>query len=115
MIEFIDRLPGEGKIGRKQITHSNGDTEYVILKNADEPITIGTPINRQSMMAVQGFQNKSTIFNSDGSILETDENGYTLKTIFNSDNSVTEIFTGEKTITKKTTFNTDGSITEELI
>lgn len=75
----------------------------------------GTPINRENLMAMQGFIAKTTVFNNDGSITETNEDGHTLTTIFNSDNSVTEIFTGEKTITKKTTFNTDGSITEELI
>ena len=54
----------------------------------------GTPLNRENMMALQGFQAKTTVFNDDGSITET--------------------FVGEKTITKTTTFNVDGSITEVI-
>ena len=74
----------------------------------------GTPINRANLMAIQGFMAKTTVFNSDGSITETNGNGETLTTTFNADGSITEKFVGTKTITKKTTFNTDGSITEVL-
>lgn len=75
----------------------------------------GTPINRDNLMAAQGFEAKNTVFNSDGSITETNVDGYTLTITFNSDGSITEKFTGEKTITKKTSFNSDGSIKEELL
>ena len=74
----------------------------------------GTPINRENLMAIQGFQAKNTVFNDDGSIMETNEDGHTLTTVFNSDNSITETFTGEKTITKTTNFNDDGSISEVI-
>ena len=74
----------------------------------------GTPINRENLMAMQGFQAKTTVFNNDGSITETNEDGHTLTTVFNSDNSITETFTGEKTITKTTNFNDDGSISEVI-
>lgn len=74
----------------------------------------GTPINRDNLMAVQGFEAKNTVFNSDGSITETNADGDTLTITFNSDGSITEKFVGEKTITKKTSFNNDGSIKEEL-
>lgn len=74
----------------------------------------GTPINRENLMAMQGFQAKTTVFNNDGSITETNEDGHTLTTVFNSDNSITETFVGEKTITKTTTFNSDGSISEVI-
>lgn len=74
----------------------------------------GTPINRATMMAIQGFETKTTIFNSDGSIVETNANGETKRTVFNNDGSITETFVGEKTITKKTTFYNDGTIREVL-
>ena len=73
----------------------------------------GTPINRANLMAIQGFVDKNTVFNSDGSITETNGKGETLTTTFNG-NTVTEIFVGEKTITKTITFGNDGSIEEVL-
>ena len=73
----------------------------------------GTKINRKALMAVQGFIAKTTTFNSNGSITETNSDGQTLTTVFYG-NSITETFTGEKTITKTTTFNDDGTITEVL-
>lgn len=74
----------------------------------------GTPINRANMMAIQGFQSEEIVFNSDGSITETNAAGHTLKTKFNSDGSITEEFTGEKKITKTTTFNAYDRITEVI-
>lgn len=74
----------------------------------------GTPINRANLMAIQGFVAKTTVFNADGSITETNGKNETLRTVFNTDGSITETFTGSKTIVKTTTFNTDGSITEVL-
>lgn len=74
----------------------------------------GTPINRENLMAIQGFQSQTTIFNDDGSITQTNGANQTLTTIFNDDGSVTEIFMGDKTITKTTTFNDDGSISEVI-
>lgn len=63
----------------------------------------GTPINRDYLMAIQGFDAKITVFNDD-SITETYKNGHTLSTTFNSDGSVTETFIGDKIITKKIIF-----------
>lgn len=74
----------------------------------------GTPINRANLMAIQGFNAKTTVFKSDGSIEETNSKGEKLTTVFNADGSITETFVGEKTIVKTTTFNADGSITEVL-
>lgn len=74
----------------------------------------GTPLNRSNLMAVQGFQTKTTIFQNDGSIVETDDEGRKLTTTFGADGSVIETFTGEKTITKTTTYNSDGSISEVI-
>lgn len=74
----------------------------------------GTPINRATMMALQGFEALTTVFNNDGSITETNADGQVKTTTFNNDGSITERFTGEKTITKTTIFNADGSIKEVL-
>lgn len=72
----------------------------------------GTDINRQAMMAIQGFIAQTTTFNADGSITETNGLGQVKRTVFNANGSITETFTGDKTITKTTTFNADGSVTE---
>lgn len=74
----------------------------------------GTAINRETLMAMQGFIANNTVFNADGSITETNGKGETLTTIFNEDSSITETFVGEKTITKTTIFNEDGSISEVI-
>ena len=75
----------------------------------------GTPINRVNLMAIQGFVAKTTVFNDDGSITETNGKGETLTTVFNADGSITETFVGTKTIVKTTSFGTDGkNITEVL-
>lgn len=74
----------------------------------------GTPINRENLMAIQGFVANNTVFNVDGSITETNDNGEVLTTRFNEDGTISETFVGEKTITKTTIFNVDGSIAEVL-
>ncbi len=71
----------------------------------------GTPLNRKNMMAVQGFEAQTTVFNDDGSITQTNDIGQTKTTAFNDD-EIVETFVGEKTIVKTTTFNKDGSISE---
>lgn len=86
-----------------------------MIEFIDKTSTVsGTPINRANLMAIQGFVAKTTTFNSDGSIIETNGKGETLTTTFNSDGSITETFVGDKTIVKTTTFNSDGSISEVL-
>lgn len=77
--------------------------------------TAGTPINRDSLMAMQGFIAKTIVFNKDGSIVETNSQNHTLTTTFDTDGSITEVFAGERTISKKTFFNEDGSITEVIL
>lgn len=74
----------------------------------------GTPINRANLMAIQGFEAKTTVFNANGSITETNTKGETLTTTFNSDGSITETLKGSKTITKTTKFETNGSISEVI-
>lgn len=73
----------------------------------------GTPLNRATMMAIQGFEAVETRFPNDNTIVETNANGETLTTIFNDDGSVTETFVGEKTIVKTTTFS-QGGISEVI-
>ena len=110
MIDFIDRVSS----GKKIIKYENGTTETVTIENAEDATVEGTPINRDNLMAIQGFIANNTVFNSDGSITETNEKGEVLITVFNGDGSITETFVGEKTITKNTIFNDNGSITEEI-
>ena len=72
----------------------------------------GTPINREHLMALQGFIATDTMFNADGSIVETNGKGEVLTTSFGNDGSIVEVFVGKKTITKRTTFNENGTISE---
>jgi hypothetical protein len=72
----------------------------------------GTPINRANLMAIQGFEAKTTRYNSDGSITEVNGNNETLTIKFNANGSITETFVGKKTIIKTITFNSDGTISE---
>lgn len=74
----------------------------------------GTPVNRDTLMAIQGFEATKTVFNTDGSITETNSDGHILTTTFLPNGNIEEKFVGEKTITKTTTFNTDGSIEERV-
>lgn len=75
--------------------------------------TLGTPINREAFMAIQGFENVNIRFEN-GKIIETNADGHIYTTEFDDD-GITETFVGEKTITKKTIFGDDGSIMEVLI
>ena len=75
----------------------------------------GTPLNRATMMAVQGFEMKRVVFNEeDGSITETNADGHTKTTTFNADGTITETFVGEKTITLTTKFEQKTVISEVL-
>ena len=73
----------------------------------------GTPLNRDYLMALQGFDAVSTITREDGTIVETNALGQTKTTRFDDDNEqIIETFVGEKTITKTTTFHASGLVTE---
>jgi hypothetical protein len=95
--------------------------EHLIAGRNDEMIEFidktttqnGTPINRANLMAIQGFIAKSTVFNTDGSIVETNGKGETLTISFGNDGSITETFVGDKTLVKTTSF--DGSNIIEVI
>ena len=114
LIEFIDHIAGDGKQGRYKLTKEDGSSENITLELNDDATVEGTPINRENLMAMQGFIGQTTTFNSDGSITETNFLNQKKTTIFNSDGSIVETFVGDKTITKTTTFNSDGSITEVI-
>lgn len=72
----------------------------------------GTPLNRENMMAIQGFINSNITINKSDNvtvITNTNAQGHTTTTTItvNEDKSITvvEVFVGEKTITKTTTIN----------
>jgi len=73
----------------------------------------GTKINRSAMMAVQGFDNLTTVFISGNQIKQTNGLGETRTITFHGKGYITEKFEGEKTITKSTSW-TDGKIREVL-
>ena len=114
MIEFIDRVPSTNMANKKIIEYADGRSETVTITPADNATVIGTAINREHLMAIQGFNAKTTVFNSNGSITETNSKGETLTITFNSNGSITEVFKGSKTITKTTSFGSDGKITEVI-
>lgn len=62
----------------------------------------GTLINRDFLMAIQGFDNITTSINPDGSINQITENG-DLKTIKFQNGEIISILFGEKPITKTIT------------
>lgn len=113
MKDFIDRVYS----GKKIITYEDETTAIVTIADAEDAEVDGTPINRENMMAIQGFIANDTVFNVDGSITETNSKGEVLTTVFNEDGSITETFVGvgeRLTITKTTTFNANGSIAEVI-
>lgn len=112
MIEFIDRQSRTPYTYK--IEHPDGTSEEVSIIRKDGVVITGTRLNRENFMAMQGFISNTTVFNSDGSITETNGKNEKLTTKFNSDGSITETFSGSKTITKTTTFNSDGSISEVI-
>lgn len=72
----------------------------------------GTPINRDIMMALQGFDDIVISFD-ENSIIETNSKGEIHTTVFESD-KIIEVFEGEKKITKTTFFEKNGNIKEQL-
>ena len=70
----------------------------------------GTPLNRDYLMAIQGFDSIEIKFNQDGSLIETNSIGETKTTRFLTDGSIEEIFEGENIITKTTRFNANDTI-----
>lgn len=73
--------------------------------------TSGTPINRATMMAIQGYQNKVISFGNNV-IIESGEDYREIR--FNADGSITDELKGEKRITKTIIFNNNGTIREVI-
>ncbi|NCC17196.1 MAG: hypothetical protein EOM28_12900 [Clostridia bacterium] len=115
MRDFQDRLAQQPN--RYKIAEEGGGIKYVTIERADNPTREGTSLNRAAFMALQGFQETTTIFNEDGSITEMNGTGEPLVTAFNEDGSITETFTNTEgvVIAKKTIFQEDGSITEVFV
>lgn len=70
----------------------------------------GTPISRQNLMAVQGYQGETVVFGDN--IVKTNDKGET-ETITFLENKIIKQFVGEKIITQTITFAKNG-YTKEL-
>ena len=101
MIDFKDRVSS----GKKILRYENGTTETVTIENAEDAIVKGTPINRENMMAIQGYQAEEVVFGAN-SITKTNADG--IETIVFEDNKIIKTFTGDKTIKITTTFAENG-------
>ena len=81
----------------------------------------GTEINREAMMALQGFQAKTTKIDNyyEGEerlgtmVTEVNGEGHTLTTLI-MNKKIIETFVGEKTITKTTTFPNYSTMSEVI-
>lgn len=113
MRDFVDRVPTNAN--RKKIVKEDGNVEYATVEYADNPVEVGTPLNREVFMALQGMQYSKVEFNEDGSITTTYPTG-TLVTAFLENGSIVDTFTGVSglVVVKTTTFNDDGSIEETI-
>ena len=69
------------------------------------------------MMYFNGFMSKRTVFNPDGSITATFNDGATIVTVFNDDGSIVATLATSDGLrfVKTTTFTADGSIDEEVV
>lgn len=115
MINIFDRIIEY--VARYKLIPVAGTTDtYDFQIITGEVTEAGTTVNRELLMALQGFYGNEVVFNADGSITETNTVGDVKQTTFNADGSITEVFTSNGTsISKQTTFNSDGSISEVLI
>ena len=120
LIEFIDHIAGEGKQGRYKLTKGDGSSENITLELNDDATVEGTPINRENMMAVQGFSNCNTYedVNELGEkriIQDYIDRNEKLITTFKTNGEIEEKLVGEKTITKTSSFGVGSNISTEVI
>lgn len=101
MIDFIDRVYS----GKKILKYENGTTETVTIENAEDATVEGTPINRDNLMAIQGYQNEDVTFGN--TITKINDKNET-ETITFADNQIIKRFVGEKTTTQTITFTENG-------
>lgn len=118
MKDFLDRIPTQA--GRRKITHADGTSEYVTVEMADEPSVVGTPLNREAFMNVQGFSNENTTISKSGNVttvtITHGDGGKTVIIITKNSSTLTTVvskYTGPsgKEITKTTTIDTSSSVT----
>ena len=120
IIDVKDLIPTEtANLYRYEIVSvdGTGTGEYMYLKYAPgELASEATLLDRDLFMKLQGFVAGTTVFNSDGSITETNSTG-SVVTTFLADGSVQQVFTSTEgtSIGVKTTFNPDGSITQTIV
>ena len=69
----------------------------------------GTPINRENMMAIQGYQDENVVFSD---IITKTNDKDEVETITFSGNQIIKQFVGEKTITQTITFTENGYVKE---
>lgn len=115
MILFKDRVVQYPN--RYSVTEVDGVTNIRDIISTPGTVTEeGTPLNAQMFNMLQGFDSKTTVFNTNGSIIETDSTtGAVMTTTFQSDGSIKEVLTQDgKSIIKTTSFNSDGSISEVI-
>lgn len=100
MRNFKDAVPPTGKANVRTV----GGTEQTI--GYPSGWQNGTPINRDIMMALQGFDALTTTF-SNGKITQTNKDGDTLEVTFSSGKVVSKFTSGSQVITKTTTFSSN--------
>lgn len=76
--------------------------------------TAGTPFNRKNMLAIQGFIGNTVSINDDGTVTVINDEGEK-EMITYSNGTITEQFTGEKTVTNTVSFPGDGTMKGTLI
>lgn len=119
MINVKDLIPTETKnVYRYEELDSNGNPtgNYKYFKYAPGNLaSVPTPLDRSLFMKLQGFIASQTIFNADGSITESNEDG-TVVTTFLDNGNIEHIFTSTEgqSIGLRTIFNADGSISTEV-
>lgn len=115
MKDFMDRQPT--RAGRRKITYADGSSEFVTVEMADEPTVIGTPLNREAFMALQGFATEDTTISEEGNrttvIVTHADGGRTVTTITIESETVTKVvetYTGASGLVnvKETTIDTSG-------
>lgn len=92
-------------------TYVNGlFTSYNVPKIREDLDAVTDRVNGMET----GMQNKTTVFNEDGSIVETTVDG-TTTTVFHDDGHITEtIVKGNTTVVRSTYFDADGTIREVI-
>lgn len=119
MKDFLDRIPTQ--VGRRKITHADGTSEYVTVEMADEPSVVGTPLNREAFMNVQGFSSENTTISTSGNVttvtITHSDGGKTVTTITKNSDTLTTVvskYTGPsgKEIMKTTTIDTSSPVTK---